>query len=55
MGKTKKDQTSDNRNNSRSDRREIPNKMKEKYIDYFVPEEENKRTGKDRRDKDNYN
>ncbi len=51
MVKSKKDQTSDNRRNPKSDRREIPDKMKEKYIDYFVPEEEDKRTGKDRRDK----
>lgn len=31
------------------DRRESGNKMSEKFVKYFIPEEEENRTGKDRR------
>lgn len=34
-----------------SDRRESAGKMKEQYIDYFIPKEEEQRTGEDRRKK----
>ncbi len=50
MGENKKDQTSDRRQKSGADRREISDK--EKYIDYFVPEEEDNRKDEDRRKQD---
>ncbi|MCP3874750.1 MAG: hypothetical protein GY699_16560 [Desulfobacteraceae bacterium] len=48
---TPKKNNKDNRKPN-SDRRESSGKMKEEFIDFFIPENEEKRNGKDRRQED---